>query len=156
MTDDNKTLTSSPAFADPPSHKTAVGQGATAGKAEPFYQDELDVYEAVAKLEEKYGKKILTDEQREKLKKGGRINSKAENTQNRSERAQRAVDLIMGGVKLSIEDKLKQQFGENSWTNFSNDTKEKLYWDLFNFQFGDSPESLRNFLLIKHGYGEGK
>ena len=34
---------------------------------EPNYQDELDVYEAVAKLEKKYGKKFLTDEQRKMI-----------------------------------------------------------------------------------------
>lgn len=80
---------------------------------EPYYQDELDVLEAVAKLEKKYGKELLTKEQREKL-------SNARNLEDRggsklTDNGRRVIDLTVDLVRLAVngsgEKNFEQRFG---------------------------------------------
>jgi hypothetical protein len=109
---------------------------------EPFYQDELDVLEAVLKLEKKYGKTFLTEEQRGKLEGSGRVGGNHMRKMNR-ESMVRVADGVVGNLLSRLEAELPEIFSGEDWGELSVKEKMDARKIMFSMIFGMSPEQFR-------------
>ena len=118
----------------------------------PFYQDELDVYEAVWKIGQKRGKTILTKDQIAMLEDAGRIKvggvkklgSKKKTAKSKRTNEQR-VRLAFKTVELMLKrvDQYKDKlFSEKAWKAFDGEEKERAREQLFIHVYGKSTEDV--------------
>jgi len=143
------------------------------------YQDELDVYEAVRKLEEKYGKTILNPEQKKKLEEAGRVvekdgvgkdNNKNKQVQKKKENmsafrvlgvdvnkidkdkmklANRATLLLLG----VLDDTYPEMFSGSEWEGLGVKDRGMARAEFFRMMYGMSPRQCQ--LEIYAGLLEG-
>lgn len=121
---------------------------------EPNYQDELDVYEAVLKLEEKYGKKFLTDEQRVKLEKAGRISQQKDESVELKKPGtiiglEESAALIMEGLWLDAENEVAKIYPKDLWVEMDQASKRRIGFAKFINMYGVSPDTFRNEVIKK-------
>lgn len=126
---------------------------------EPNYQDELDVYEAVLKLEEKYGKKFLTEEQREKLEKAGRTQIKDRfgltekvggdilNKTDKYPILKNVIKSLLVGIEYEFKDLVPDDFFIKATAEEKGDMRE---W-LFKMKYGVYPD----YFAVKVALGGG-
>src|SRR4030066_1884694 len=95
---------------------------------DPFLADELDVLEAVAKLEQKYGKKILTEEQRGKLLQarrgeGGQTAEVSVTKINQLKSiggiGQKEAEWLVAALRAKLKNDISNNLGKYSWDSFS-------------------------------------
>jgi hypothetical protein len=119
-------------------------QNPNSKQVEPNYQDELDVLEAVATLEKKYGEKLLTDEQKEKLAGAGRVAVAPEAkklilSQSETLNAEKLADVYVYAMRRVLEKALiekKHYCSVEEWNSYSDDYKETLLKLFFYVYFG--------------------
>ena len=123
---------------------------------DPFLADELDVLEAVASLEKKYGKKILTDEQREKLSAArhnlGNLGSTEEKVSIKKlvNDPQKATEVFMFALHRLVERLLIYSYDyctESEWKNKNAELKGKVVSLFFYIIFGIKEQEMRNWLM---------
>jgi hypothetical protein len=141
MTDDQQT-TSGQDTVNSEQQKNTVHSPLPTNHPEPLYQDELDVYEAVAKLEKKYGKKLLTDEQKEKLVVAGRMGNQKVNIKD----IKTLSNLIAEGLWLDAEKEGAQIYPTDAWDKLDKSDKRRVGFSQFIANYGISPETFRNEL----------
>lgn len=111
--------------------------------------DELDVLQAGLLLEEKMGKKILTDEQRALLVSSGRITQQQDETAINLDTMQKTIK----GLVLLMQQNLIETFvGSNDmseWDNASKEVRVGISRDLFKLMYGYSPENMVKYLMGK-------
>ena len=156
MTDDQNTTSDQQTVNSEQQNKT-VRRPLTTAHPEPFYQDELDVYEAVAKLEEKYGRKILTEEQREKLRKGGRTGGTKKTDQDSTKEEirtklsfsgvnEKQAGWLVAGLRAKIKSDMAKYLGEQGWSGFTEKQKQYAISCYFRLVYGVTEFQLTSLL----------
>ncbi|OGV97151.1 hypothetical protein A2W24_00395 [Microgenomates group bacterium RBG_16_45_19] len=122
---------------------------------DPFLADELDVLEAVAKLEQKYGKKILTEEQRGKLLQarrgeGGQTAEVSVTKINQLKSiggiGQKEAEWLVAALRAKLKNDISNNLGKYSWDSFSEKQKQYVISCYFQLVYGTSEYHLAELL----------
>jgi hypothetical protein len=126
-------------------------------KNDPFWQDELDVYEAILKLEEEKGEKILTEEKRRKLLEAREHLSEfnQESTDKVSLKSaesdpEKAADMMIYAMRRSVKSLLIEKYKYCSleeWEKKDGVTRRKVINLFFYLIYGIREDKLRERLV---------
>ena len=135
---------------DPSTPSTSSGlsslrASSKAQSPEPNYQDELDVYEAVLKLEEKYGKKLLTEGQREKLERAGRDGGGIKLSR---ELAIKNAYEVVGYLLKKAKNSRGKHFSDSVWNGLNKVQKNDVVEGIFLKEYGIKSKDL-GYALFK-------
>ena len=132
---------------------------------DPFLQDELDVYEAVLKLEEDYGKEILTENQKKKLLSAREHLSKLKTKKSTKVRleeaggdAEKVAEMMILAMKRVVETLLISEYEYCSleeWQKKSPELKSKVI-NLFFYMVYEIREDVLREKLIEAFEGGAK
>lgn len=132
---------------NPVSHQSLVAKH----QSDLYLGDELDVLEVVAKLEKKYGKEILTKEQREKLKIMGRLRADEPVKAFKEEAFMKAYAVIKQLERMVVEKLKLTEVGKN-WHKMEKSERRVLGEEWFGKMFGGTPKEL-GYILFKSFVG---
>lgn len=111
--------------------------------------DELDVLQAGLLLEEKMGKKILTDEQRALLVSSGRVAQQQAEVEINLDTMEKTIK----GLVLLMQQNLTETFIQDKniaeWEMLPAEAKLGFSRDFFKMIYGYSPENMVRFILSK-------
>jgi len=107
------------------------------------YQDELDVYEALFNMEKKEGKKLLTDEQRNKLIQSGRMTNSGEGSYKKGTRfdmkKMKQTYEIVSGLLVRMDQYKRRFYSDEAWDNYSEEERKRARGFMFLKIFKKSP-----------------